>query len=315
MLGAAFVAGELGAFRSDALPIPKEAPAADILSFDKVGGNRMTVPVSVGGTGPYPFLVDTGAERTVISKELARRLALDAGRKVTLHSMTEVAEVPTAIIPRLNVSRKTLTNVQAPALSESNMGAAGMLGVDSLKSHRVMFDFRNATMAVVPSRKMERWWGSDAIVIKGRSLFGRLVLVDAQVDGQKLIVIMDTGSPISIGNHVLRRRLAARNRLKPTVPVELVSVTGGRLIADYTTVELITLSGIDIFDMPIGFADVHPFRQLQLMDRPALLLGMDVLQLFDRVSIDFARKQVRFDVPGNASGGNDSISARSTIRR
>ena len=28
-------------------------------------------------------------------------------------------------------------------------------------------------------------------------------------------------------------------------------------------------------DMPIAFADVHPFKKLGLTDRPALLLGMD----------------------------------------
>ena len=31
---------------------------------------RMTVPVSVQGTGPYRFLVDTGADRTAVSRDL-----------------------------------------------------------------------------------------------------------------------------------------------------------------------------------------------------------------------------------------------------
>jgi predicted aspartyl protease len=287
-------------------------PGADILSFTSDTGNRMTVPVGVGTAGPYRFLVDTGAERTVISTELASKLALAPGKTVTLHSMTEVAQVRTAMIPSLTFSKKVLTDIHAPALSAAHMGAAGMLGVDSLKSHRVVFNFENSTMAVVPSRRIEQYWGPDSIIIKGKTLYGRLVLMDAQVDGQKIIVIVDTGSPISIGNNALRRRLTARKRLAATRPVELVSVTGGRVNVDYTTTRLITLGGIDVYDMPIGFAEVHPFRQLGLTDRPTLLLGMDVLQLFDRVSVDFARKQVRFKVPGGF-GNSESISSRSRI--
>jgi hypothetical protein len=69
------------------------------------------------------------------------------------------------------------------------------------------------------------------------------------------------------------------------------------MAADYTTVREIQIGGIRITDMPIGFADAHPFRQLELLDEPAFLLGMDVLRLFDRVSVDFARKQIRFLAP------------------
>src|SRR3546814_13364646 len=40
---------------------------------------RMTVPVSIGTTGPYNFIVDTGSERSVVSRELAGQLNLAAG--------------------------------------------------------------------------------------------------------------------------------------------------------------------------------------------------------------------------------------------
>ena len=37
---------------------------------------RMTVPVLLSGKGPYRFLVDTGADRTAISREVAAKLNL-----------------------------------------------------------------------------------------------------------------------------------------------------------------------------------------------------------------------------------------------
>ena len=42
---------------------------------------RMTVPVSVQGTGPYRFLVDTGADRTAVSRDLVNRLSLAPGNE------------------------------------------------------------------------------------------------------------------------------------------------------------------------------------------------------------------------------------------
>ena len=41
--------------------------------------SRMTAPVRINGQGPFPFVVDTGANRTVISAELAARLGLSKG--------------------------------------------------------------------------------------------------------------------------------------------------------------------------------------------------------------------------------------------
>jgi predicted aspartyl protease len=288
------------------LPVPAtaaggetaEEAAANVLIFGQDTGNRMTVPVNVDGEGPFPFLVDTGAERTVISRELARKLDLGPGRRVRMHTMTEVSDVTTALIPELIFSKRTMTDIHAPALEAQHLGAAGMLGVDTLQAQRVTFDFAKKTMTIVPSKKREQKWDPDTIVIMGRSLYGRLVLMDAEIEGQKIVVVLDTGSQISIGNEALRRKLKAKKRLSATFPVQLTSVTGGRLTADYTVVRKIRIGGVAIENMPIAFAEVHPFKQLQLTDRPAFLLGMDALQLFDRVSVDFARKEVRL-LPGD----------------
>src|SRR6187402_2928519 len=84
-----------------------EAPVAEIIDIATDTTTRLTVPVSIGGSGPYGFIVDTGSERTVISSELAQRLGLGAGRTATMHSMTESSQVDTVLIPALEVGRRT----------------------------------------------------------------------------------------------------------------------------------------------------------------------------------------------------------------
>jgi predicted aspartyl protease len=276
---------------------PPQPEATEEIGIAEDGRDRMTVDTLVDGKGPYPFLIDTGAERTVISVELARRLDLGEGRQARLHSMTGESLVSTVVIPKLQVSRKPVGAIHAPALRQVDIGAAGMLGVDSLQSQRVTFDFEREKMTVVPSRVREPAYDPDTIVVTARRRLGRLVLVDARLDGQKLKVVLDTGSEVTVGNAALRRRLAAKGRLRKTSPIELISVTGQRITADYTQVGKVRLGGVMINDLPVAFAEVHPFRQLGLSDEPALLLGMDALRLFERVSVDFANRKVRFTHP------------------
>lgn len=287
-------------------PVQGQNPAAEPqndgdFEFKRDENARMTVPVSIDGRGPYRFVVDTGAERTVISGELARRLKLAGGKPATMHSMTEVGEVETVVIPRLTVNSKTLNDINAPALSQGDLGADGMLGVDSLVAQRVLFDFKRKTMTVSAARKNLERRDPGTIVVRARSKFGRLILADARADGQKIWVVVDTGSQVSIGNEALRKKLAGKKRLGAMVPVDLISVTGGTLKADYTKIRRLQMGGIELKDMPIAFADAHPFKKLGLTDQPAMLLGMDGLEVFDQVSVDFLNRRVSFNLPSRSS--------------
>ncbi len=285
---------------------PLDQQSAETLGYLPDATQRMTVPVNIGRAGPFDFVVDTGSERTVISSELARSLDLDPGRTATVHSMTEVSRIATVVIPGLRFGQRTMSDVHAPALARRNLGAAGMLGVDSLQTQRVVFDFERQEMTISPSRRAEQRWPEGTIVVTGRSRFGRLMLIDAAVDGERVYVIIDTGSQVTVANNALRRRLERRRRLGPVAPVELMSVTGGRFMAEYSVARLIRIGGVDIRDLPIAFAEVHPFRQLRLSRQPAILLGMDALQLFDRVSVDFANRRVRILPPDSSLLERDS---------
>lgn len=282
-------------------PAPAPAPAepqverTETLDMNLDRTERMTVPVNIDGRGPYSFIVDTGSERTVISRELATRLGLGPGRTAMVFSMTEASRIDTVVIPTLEVGQRTISDIHAPALARSNLGAEGMLGVDSLQSQRVEFDFDRKEMSVTPSRRPSvRPWPGETIVVTARSRYGHLLITDASFDDQPIIVVVDTGSQVTVGNSALRRRLQRSGRLGELRPIQVMSVTGGVINAEYGSARRIQVGNAGIRNLPIAFADVHPFRQLRLMDRPAILLGMDALQLFQRVSFDFANRRVRF---------------------
>lgn len=257
---------------------------------------RMTVPVSVAGSGPYRFLIDTGAERTIISRQLASKLQLASGRNTVLHSVIGINDVKTVQIPHLQVSTKVVSVRNAPALEATNIGADGMLGIDSLRSQRVLFDFKAGTMSITPAVRKAEKIGKDEIVVRAKSRQGRLIFTNAQIDGQKVTVIIDTGSQVTIGNPALERALVRRRAAPELMTIE--SVTGETMAARALLLKELQLgSGVALNKLPVAFADAHIFRKLGLQNRPAVLLGMNAMRAFDRISIDFAEKKVRFVLP------------------
>jgi predicted aspartyl protease len=49
-------------------------PHRDSLAFRSSRPGEIVVPVTVNGTGPFPFLLDTGSSHTAVSSSLARQL-------------------------------------------------------------------------------------------------------------------------------------------------------------------------------------------------------------------------------------------------
>ena len=263
--------------------------------------SRMTVPVSIAGTDPQKFVVDTGAQRTVISRELAAVLRLAPGRIVRVTGMTGSDSVATVIIPALRVGTIDSPAIEAPAIAAQNLGALGLLGIDTLQGRAVGIDFDTRTMTVTPARRRNRRERTERgeIVVRARSLFGQLVVTDAYCNGVRIRVIIDTGSSVSMGNAALRRKLLRKPVRSQSIA--LTGVTGQTVMADYSTIDRVMIGSLTITSLPIALTavDAPPFRQFGLAERPAILLGMDALTLFRRVDIDFANREVRLALPRN----------------
>ena len=277
-------------------PIDKTTQTEDV-RFRADIYQRMTVPVRVSGTGPYRFLVDTGADRTAISRELASHLKLDAGQDTQLHSIARESTIKTAMVPSLQLARREVKVRDAALLSSENIGADGILGVDSLRSQRILFDFENQTMSIVPSATPDFRDEPGTIVIEANRRNGRLIVTEATANGHSVVVIIDTGSQISLGNLALHKALLGNHMLNGSEEVVLESVTGDRLVGDYMFVRELQMGPVGLKDLAIVFADAHVFKQLKLDGKPALLLGMNAMRAFKKVSIDFAAKRLRLVVP------------------
>ena len=294
-----------GAAAQDVAPPPHDEAPTIIEQFGIDRSDRMTVQVQVNGSEAVPFIVDTGAERTVIANDLARKLALESGPTLTLATISGKAQVNSFYIDKLTTAAVNLEGLEAPGLERANLGAYGLLGIDSLEDSRVHLDFANQKMDVLPSRKTrgKTKLENGMIVVTAKKKAGRMIISSAKIDGIRVDIILDTGAQSSMANLALRDKLRRKHRTVDYVPVKMKSVTGAILTGEYTQLREIEVGGLTINDLPITFADNYAFTALALEERPAILLGMDALKLFDRVLIDFGNRRVGFDLPRGVSRG------------
>ena len=242
---------------------------------------RMTVPVEVNGTGPYRFVVDSGADTSVVGRRLAARLALPAGSPVMLNGITESRLVDRVGVDSLTVGPTRVEYLQLPVLDEGDLGGDGMIGLDALVEQRLMLDFEQRTISVDDARRPVRKLDGE-IVVTARLRKGQLILASVRAGRTGLNAIVDTGSELTIGNSALRQRLE-KNLRDRFETIELTGVTGTTIVLQLVRVPELRIGPVILRDVPVAFADIPPFAVFGLADQPALLLGTDLMETFRKV--------------------------------
>ena len=281
-------------------PAPAAPPPTldDLVSLDlqEDAQRRMRTQVRVNGRGPFPFLIDTGADHSALSQEFAAALDLPAAGHVAVHGVAGTSVRSSAGVRSLEVGGRELTDQSLALLNREDLGALGLIGLDVLHHQRVDIDFNRRVMEVRRSRGFPE--DAGAVVVRGRSRFGQLMLVDSSIRGTRIFVVLDTGSEATVGNPALRAWLYARRKAHgeadPRQPVKLTSVTGQTVMGEADEMPELTLATLTLRHVPVVYAELETFRLFGLLHEPALMLGMDVLRSFARVSVDFGRREVGF---------------------
>lgn len=287
-------------------PTQPDVPPLPPAQFDStlaVGGSdlkarevstRLNVDVRVNGRGPYRFVVDSGADTSVVGLRIAHDLELPMTTPAILNATTSRNVVDRVRVAGLTIGTSTIPDLELPALRESDVGGDGLIGIDALTEQRLMMDFEAHQVRVEDARKPVKAVPGE-IVVTARRIRGQLILTEVHAGNVALNAVIDTGSEVTIGNLALRDKLLGRHGTRFWT-VQATGVTGVSIPLQMAIISHLQLGPVTLQDVPIAFADVPPFKLFGLADEPSLLLGTDLLETFRRVSLDFRARKVRFQL-------------------
>ena len=260
---------------------------------DRIG--RIWAPVLINGKGPFRLVLDTGATHSAVTANAAQALGVtpSATEQMLLHGVTGSATVPTITVEHMIIGELDLTSQRLAIVASALGGADGVLGTEGLLDKRITIEFHNDRITIARSR-MERA-GFRFITVPFKLING-LPVAEAQIGGVLTKAVIDTGGESTIGNLALREALVRRRQKEVTLADGIIGITldvqpGSRIDAPP-----IVLGGLALQGVGVTTGDLDIFKEWRMTRTPVLLVGMDVLGLFDTLIIDYRRKelQVRF---------------------
>ncbi len=268
----------------------------------KVTSSHLTTRVFINGKGPFHFIVDTGADRSVIAEDVAQALHLPLGRQVVVQGIIRAVPAPSVPVAQLKFGSAVRDNLDMPVLPRVLLQADGFLGLDAIGNRRVVFDFKQPTLRLVdpiPSTYIDRNSNETRIAAPGDC--GHLRSVECMVDGVYATAFIDSGAEVSVGNEALRTALMTLDpAYAGTRDIELTGITGGSRPGRVLKVATILLGNLEFSGCEIATANLDVFNIWDLADKPALLIGLNFLRGFQTVSIDYGRKEFRLKLASNA---------------
>jgi predicted aspartyl protease len=288
-------------------------PASASGNIGKDGSGRAVALVNINGQGPFRFIIDTGANRSVLSQALATRLGLAHAGIGLVHSIDGAEPAQLVNIDSLSFGALRLSGGETPVLdSEMLDGEHGLLGVDGMAGRVLHVDFARRCVAVYES--VEEMSVQGWLSVPARVRFGSMILVQGDIMGVAVNVLIDTGSNISLANEKFRNSLRAVGARK----IEYHNghaFTFGRpiVLADKVWTPRMFLGRTVVDGVHAYIGDFHIFDLWGLQDEPTVLIGMDVLARSREMAIDYEngfvhfRKRPRGDYRGGTTGANGDM--------
>jgi hypothetical protein len=277
---------------------PRFCEVQAAVPFTAAGDGHDTIPAFVNGKGPFPFILDTGADGSAVYQWFAEKAQLSKGKLRDVDGQTGNVSSPTYSLKTLSVDGHAIHNVVADGLpNRHDTGKeAGVAGNDLMDGMIAIFDFPCRTVelrqkpvdlrAVVPN---------DSVMVQGGSVpDGTQLTLPVTVRGVEGTAYLDTGSRdtrISPGfaaaAHVDPSSSAFRDAdlifgFKSKGTVSRIGPIGSVQFAGVT----VTPAEARVIDLPV-------FGAFRPGGPPSMILGMDLMQGY-RLVYDHEAKRFWF---------------------
>ena len=119
------------------------------------GHQLVLVPVIINRTKAFRFIVDTGAQRIIISHDVAATLGLNISRPIRAEAIVtaerQTPPVPVVGLDSVQIGGIRLSHLEASVFDlPSALRADGLLGLNFLRAFRVTFEFDRWSLILRP---------------------------------------------------------------------------------------------------------------------------------------------------------------------
>ena len=195
--------------------------------FDLLDDGSVVVSVTIDGTGPYRFVIDTGSSRTVISRRLWKTLRLPVLAKTEV--VTPAGRDMAYVVRRggLTIDGRPGVNLTAAVIPADRYAAGqrvdGLIGQDLLADLVYTIDYEDHAIIwhgpgeLLPGRRLPLSIRNDRLLVS---------LDQRDGDANPLSLVPDSGSDAL----VLFAHAQSKLQLTPGEVGVLTSVSGSRLV-------------------------------------------------------------------------------------
>lgn len=255
---------------------------------------RVVVPATVNGKGPFRFIVDTGATHSTITPDLARALGLKPTKvsTITVNGITGTAQVSAVTLDTLQTGDLTEDGLVVPVVGSAVMaGADGIFGAAGLTEKTLSVDFLRNRVRI--SGGFESAISDQSFKVHATRMSHGLMILAIRVGRVRAFGVIDTGSERTLGNLALRDALNERGR--PGTVAKVTSVYGATTQIEPGEIfraPTISIETLRIEDVEVVYGDFHIFKVWELQEKPAMIIGMDVLGTVASLGIDFKNQNI-----------------------
>jgi hypothetical protein len=176
---------------------------SESLPFHATGRYQFVVDVQVNHFGPFPFLLDTGTQRSILDSQLAEKLHQSMQGEVNLAGLGFNAPGSFTQVDSIGIGSQTVRDqklivYEVKNLLSANISIEGILGEDVLEQFEILIDNAHHVICV------------SAPGIMGREVRGNrveLLAPELGQDGIKLPESLIVSAKLSDGQRPLRLKL------------------------------------------------------------------------------------------------------------
>ncbi len=244
---------------------------------------RPLVEVAINGKGPYKFILDTGADETVIDENLKKELSLETVGTTALEPSTGTLRIRTLSIAAVTLEGITIKNLLPHGMFGGGDAPRGVLSAASFPGYLLVLDYPGKRILIhkgelpVADSRTRFEYTRDQI----------LPNVPIHVAGTEVRMHVDTGSPgsITLPAKFLKEvplaseptQVGTARTVYGTFPVWSAEVKGSVELGQFN------------LETKINFSDVNP-----LPGPPTGNLGYRALRQFV-ITLDAKNRRIQFE--------------------